>query len=193
MSNVQRQERLLLGQTCFAERRLQSFPCCSVVLPALRSVFWRLFGGPEWTPGRAFRSGLVKACLKRTDIVSAYERWPEPVLEIILAEGNSHIVLGTHFLVALYTCWAQCSDLRHGRDQVVKCSYVLAEVRCLTKGSFSPRSGAEPCLLRVQNRKYCDAGTDSRVSRYDVGGRWWETDSTRTVSESWYEDLHCKH
>ena len=66
---------------------------------------------------------------------------------------------------------------------VVKGPYVLAEVRCLTRDSFWPRSGAEPCLLRVGDRKSCNAGTDSSVPRYDVGDRWRETDSTRTVLE----------
>ena len=82
---------------------------------------------------------------------------------------------------ALFKCWAQCSDLRHGRDQVVKGPYVLAGVRCLTNGSLWPRSGAEQWLLRVGDGKSCNAGTDSRVSRHDVGGRWRETDMTRTV------------
>ena len=71
--------------------------------------------------------------------------------------------------------------------------YVLAEVRCLTGGSFRPRSGAEPWLLRVGDSKSCNAGTDSRVVPYDVGGRWRESDLTRTVWEWWYEDLHCRH
>ena len=76
-------------------------------------------------------------------------------------------------------CWAPCSDLRHGRDQFAKGPYVLAEVRCVTKGSFWPRSGTELWLLRVADRKSCNA--DTRDSRDAVGGRWRETDLTRTV------------
>ena len=92
---------------------------------------------------------------------------------------------------ALCKCWAQCSDLRHGRGQVAEGPCVLAEVGCLTQGSFWPRSRAEPWILRV-GRKSCNAGTDSRVWRYDVGGRWQETDFTRTVLKWRYENLHCK-
>ena len=66
---------------------------------------------------------------------------------------------------------------------VVKAPYDLAEVRCLTKGSFWPTQGAELCPVRVGDRKSCNAGSDSRVSSYDVGGRWLETVSTRTVLE----------
>ena len=39
-------------------------------------------------------------------------------------------------------------------------------------------------LLYVGDRESCNAGTDSRDSRYAVGGRWRETDLNSTVLET---------